>query len=433
MPTKTLKRPERDVLEYASAAGPRRVDREKGVIYGVKILGPRSRNGGEYTERAMQEAVPLYEGAKVNLDHPSRNEPGKDRAIQDRFGKFAKVRYESKNPGGPGLYGDLHFNTKHRMAEYVCEAAERMPDTLGCSHNARVRDRQLPDGRTVYEAITRVRSVDLVADPATTKSLFESENQMNDPHSQGPVPDDAPPPETAVDTPAAAEAPPEETPPVPEETTPAEDPGAADEDIGMTHMIETIKKIAASGGDSATKAKQIYQAVKLLLQVGEQIEAMDANPAVGLDEEAPPEEEAAVDDEEEAPAEEEPAGDEAPAEEPAPDEEEEEPVKECDKKKRESLSVEDYDAALSVLESVKVTPTRIRIRAVAMLPTPEERKALAETWTGSVLESQVVPTREIPRPRSTSVLESSRTEQAAKPTVVTPEQVERDAKLLMSG
>ena len=71
-----------------------------------------------------------------------------------------------------GLYGDLHYLRSHPLAEMTAEAAERLPEALGLSHNAEGRVAQ-SGGTAVVEEIVRVRSVDLVADPATTRSLFE--------------------------------------------------------------------------------------------------------------------------------------------------------------------------------------------------------------------------------------------------------------------
>ena len=60
------------------------------------------------------------------------------------------------------------------MAERICEAAERMPDVFGLSHNAGGDGDYDKNGIFVVSNIVEVRHVDLVADPATTKSLQES-------------------------------------------------------------------------------------------------------------------------------------------------------------------------------------------------------------------------------------------------------------------
>jgi hypothetical protein len=71
-----------------------------------------------------------------------------------------------------GIFGDLHFNPKHALAEQLAWDAEHAPENVGLSHNvvARVKCR---GAGAVVEAITHVYSVDLVADPATTRGLFE--------------------------------------------------------------------------------------------------------------------------------------------------------------------------------------------------------------------------------------------------------------------
>ena len=75
---------------------------------------------------------------------------------------------------GEGLYGDLVYLKTHPMAERICEAAERMPDAFGMSHNAQGEGEENKDGVFVVSKIVEVRHVDLVADPATTKSLSEA-------------------------------------------------------------------------------------------------------------------------------------------------------------------------------------------------------------------------------------------------------------------
>ena len=47
-----------------------RVDRQAGVIRGVKVLGLESRNGRTYLPEALAQAAQLYEDAKVNVNHP---------------------------------------------------------------------------------------------------------------------------------------------------------------------------------------------------------------------------------------------------------------------------------------------------------------------------------------------------------------------------
>ncbi|MEN0109742.1 MAG: hypothetical protein AAF805_03370 [Planctomycetota bacterium] len=142
-------------------------DAAAGVLRGVKLLGLTSRNARRYRESALREAITLYEGAKVNVNHP-RRDPLAPRDYRDRLGVVRNVRFEPT----AGLFGDLHFNPKHALAEQLAWDAEHAPENVGLSHNVIARTRRDGD-QVVVEAISRVQSVDLVADPATTNGLFE--------------------------------------------------------------------------------------------------------------------------------------------------------------------------------------------------------------------------------------------------------------------
>ena len=91
-----------------------RVDCRQGVIRGVKVLGLRSRNGRTYLAEALASAVSLYEGAKVNVNHPRANPLG-PRDYQDRIGNLRNVSVRA----GEGLFADFHFNPKHALAEQL--------------------------------------------------------------------------------------------------------------------------------------------------------------------------------------------------------------------------------------------------------------------------------------------------------------------------
>jgi len=164
-------------LREATFAGKVAVDRQAGLIPGVKILGLESPSKGRsYTPEALRGAIGLYEGRKVFIDHQTDNK--QPRSYRDAFGAFEGVRFQE----GQGLFGNLRFNPKHADAESLMWWAENMPNGVGMSHDAfgKKADR---NGRQVIESITAVNSVDLVANPATNKGLFEStdaqEKEMN--------------------------------------------------------------------------------------------------------------------------------------------------------------------------------------------------------------------------------------------------------------
>lgn len=155
-----------------------KVDAQEGVLHGVKLLGLESRNGRRYQETALDKAQALYEGAKVNVNHP-KDGPLSPRDYQDRLGVIRNVEFRT----GQGLFGDLHFNPKHNLAEQLLWDAEHNPRNVGFSHNVMAKLSRKSDAALVEE-ITHVQSVDLVADPATTQGLFES---MKAPEASGAV------------------------------------------------------------------------------------------------------------------------------------------------------------------------------------------------------------------------------------------------------
>jgi hypothetical protein len=151
-----------------------RVDRAAGIIRGVKLLGLASRNGRSYLEQALSDAVGLYEGAKVNINHP-KGHPLAPRDYQDRLGVVRGVEFRP----GQGLFGDLHFNPKHALSEQLVWDAENAPQNVGLSHNVLARTTK-SGADTVVEAITKVQSIDLVADPATTSGLYEHTSRVEE-------------------------------------------------------------------------------------------------------------------------------------------------------------------------------------------------------------------------------------------------------------
>ena len=135
-----------DVLqEYADNRGVHlRVDRERGIIPGVKLLGDGEPERAASTPRkSWHRALPLYEGMRVNVDHV---DPGQRRSLRDRIGLVKNVTLKED-----GLYGDFHFNPKHALAEQIAWDAENAPQNLGFSHDTRgaSRNQRRQDRRRV--------------------------------------------------------------------------------------------------------------------------------------------------------------------------------------------------------------------------------------------------------------------------------------------
>lgn len=168
-----MARPQRrkiDLIEEVAMDTAPTVDREAGVIRGVKVLGKISKNKGrEYTDNALREAAGMYEQCGVNLNHPDRKTPEAERSVQEKIGWLESIQVK-----GDGVYGDLHYIKSHPFSEALCEMAERNPRQLGMSHNAAGVFKRSGQ-KVLIESIEKVRSIDLVQKPATTCGLFESE------------------------------------------------------------------------------------------------------------------------------------------------------------------------------------------------------------------------------------------------------------------
>lgn len=158
-----------------------KVDRDKGIVYGVKVIGLTSPNshgmagadGTVYTPEALRLAAPLYEGIQVYKNHPPRSNPNQERPIEAKIGWLENVRVTES-----GLYADLHLLTSDDQAAKIMEAAEKHPAAFGLSHNASAGRSEVKNGRFVIYELADVRSVDLVSEAATVRSLFESRRTM---------------------------------------------------------------------------------------------------------------------------------------------------------------------------------------------------------------------------------------------------------------
>lgn len=153
----------------------RRIDREAGVIRDVKVCGASSRNNREYSQQALRDIAQQAEGADVYLDHDKKN-PG-NRAESRAWGTLRGVRL-----AGDEVRGDLHYIKSHSETPRLLERIERGIGRLGLSIAAEGKTSQR-GSRTIIEAIDKVFSVDIVAGPATTESLFEDRSSYLDARS----------------------------------------------------------------------------------------------------------------------------------------------------------------------------------------------------------------------------------------------------------
>ena len=165
--------------------GSLRLDRDAGIVYGVKVLGWSGKGGQRiYRRPAVEKALPLYDGAVVNLNHAKVSDTDltvPDRDVTTRFGRIINPRVTDE-----GLYGDLKFNRKHWYADTFTGWVEDDPAAIGLSHDAILQGPTTSDGKRSIESIPKVFSVDLVADPGSTKGLHE-DNTPEEEHTDASI------------------------------------------------------------------------------------------------------------------------------------------------------------------------------------------------------------------------------------------------------
>ena len=149
------------------------------VIFNVKLLSEKSRNGRTYSERALKEAATLYKGVAVYFDHPTPREMRERkgvRSVRDLIGEVRNPRKIGKEVRGDIAVLDFGESSP---AKFLTAVAEQMPNAVGFSHRARGQITRGDDG-DVVESLDRVYAHELVTDPATTSGLFESLQDTDD-------------------------------------------------------------------------------------------------------------------------------------------------------------------------------------------------------------------------------------------------------------
>lgn len=166
-------------FERGTALREARIDRDGNLISNVKLLGKRSANARVYSDKAMQDAVRLYDGAPFYLDHPRESDLRERQGVRSVLDLAGKVVNPRKV--GDEVRGDLHVLDREPVKGLVFALAEQMPEMAGNSHRAvgtirRDEDQQID----VVEGLEKVLGMELVTDPATTSGLFESVRRDDD-------------------------------------------------------------------------------------------------------------------------------------------------------------------------------------------------------------------------------------------------------------
>src|SRR5262245_20062331 len=107
-----------------------RVDRDKCVVYGVRVCGLVSGNGKRYKREALREAKRLYENSPVYFNHPAGESNARN--YEHRFGRLFNVRDAADHSGA--IIADMKYNPRHPNSEQFLWDAENNPRGMGLSH-----------------------------------------------------------------------------------------------------------------------------------------------------------------------------------------------------------------------------------------------------------------------------------------------------------
>ena len=153
--------------------GVERVDRESGVLRGIKLLGYESKNDGG-TRRYHAPDAALYENVPININHPDEDGDGQV-AVESRWGVTMPGSVQVNEAG---VFADIEYDPHHPRTESNLWWAEKHPDQLGMSHVAFGFAEAIED--KTWLTVTGVESVDLVTRPATTGGFFEHATDTGD-------------------------------------------------------------------------------------------------------------------------------------------------------------------------------------------------------------------------------------------------------------
>jgi len=150
------------------------------LVRNVVILGKQSKNSDgkvfrEYSNAAMESAVRIFEGMPAFIDHQEKGKATQHRSVKDMFGTYKNVKVDLQEEK---VRGDLQLYD-HTLGQHVAAIIKVNPRAVGNSINTGGKVVMRNGIQIVEEIFARTpagvkASVDLVGDPATTSSLFES-------------------------------------------------------------------------------------------------------------------------------------------------------------------------------------------------------------------------------------------------------------------
>src|SRR5262245_10508228 len=153
---------------FASPLWEARFDRDAMIVRNAVLLGPSSLNHRDYPVSTMESAAHKFEGVKAFLNHEM--DVSKPRRVQDLIGQWKNVHVENGK-----LRGNLHLIDNALTRGTILPIIESQHHLIRGSVVVSSKQRKAENGRQVIEEILAVRSCDLVAEPGTTRGIYESQ------------------------------------------------------------------------------------------------------------------------------------------------------------------------------------------------------------------------------------------------------------------
>lgn len=171
--------PVRESAREAVAAGADASFREAadGSLEVTIVRAGLSKNGNFYTDAALREAVPLFEGVRVFVKSDAEHTQGGGKDVRNLIGGIYSVRFVEGAAADAGcLVGTFKpIDQADPVVTKMTEAVKRgLQGLMGLSLDAEAKTAKAKRGqRTVREALkfTKVHSVDLIVEPGAGGSL----------------------------------------------------------------------------------------------------------------------------------------------------------------------------------------------------------------------------------------------------------------------
>lgn len=155
------------------------IDKENNIIRNVAILSDKAIDtSGKifriFTDKALNDAINVLEGALARMDHDRQNESlVEPRGVNNAYGVYQSIKRKDNK-----IFGDVHL-WDCEAARKVMSIAERTPNAVGNSIHVGGIVTEKDGVEVVEQIVPRTKhgfkpSIDLVEDPAAVTGLFQN-------------------------------------------------------------------------------------------------------------------------------------------------------------------------------------------------------------------------------------------------------------------